>query len=80
MNLTKKTTVLALFVTLVTTSALAAWYPTHHQERYYFHDAAKTQSAGHSIQWCSGRYSTYGKITAHYNIEENFECRRNSLN
>lgn len=80
MKLTKKASVLAILVSIVTTSAFAAWYPSQHQERSYFLDAAKTQPAGHSIQWCSGRYSTYGKITSHYNIEENFKCRGDGLN
>jgi len=74
MKFTKKTGITALVATLVTSATFAAWYPSHHQERYYFLDAAKTQSAGHSIQWCSGRYSLYGQSTPYYNIEENFPC------
>jgi hypothetical protein len=80
MKLTKKSAIIALGATLITSATLAAWSPSHHQERNYFHDAAKTQSAGHTIQWCSGRFSKYGTITAYYNIEENFPCKRDELN
>ena len=75
MKLTRKTALIGLVTTLITSATFAAWYPSHHQERQYYHDAAKTQAAGHSIQWCSGRYSLYGTKTAYYKIEENFTCK-----
>jgi len=80
MKLTIRTGLIGMHCVLGTSAAFAAWYPSHHQEREYYHDAAKTQHAGHTIQWCSGRFSKYGKITEHYTIEENFPCRGDGLN
>jgi hypothetical protein len=68
--------IIAVATTIITTTAFAAYSPSHYVERVYFQSANNNSIVGESTQFCSGSFYSTGNKTPYYS-ELQIACNKN---
>ena len=68
--------IIAAAATIISTSAFAAYSPSHYVERVYYQSANNSSIVGESTRFCSGSFYSTGTTTAYYS-ELKISCNNN---